>query len=376
MKTKKITIVGALLVLSILLIISPEKASSNTLELVVRTSNGPPTLTFKIRSISARVWEAHRSYIKKAYLTSESMYNDPHDLTVPGTYNGNECGWDTDGFPYVDSLKHALGRGIYQITVQALNGTDTLIVDCYGAHFLGDVVVYYNYIGNMGKGAFYSNGIQVDTIYIYDNPDGLQPTKPRNLNCNNANENSVCPNLEWNQPTEPRGVEFRYQIYRKGDMDEFEVIASNILDSSWADSTFLMDNRHGTFTYYVVAYTERSPDSELSEYVVIDRTISNIQAKKLIEVPKTYRSYAYPNPFNAETKITFRLPETSHVNIIIYSILGQQIRNLVSNYYETGSHSVSWDGKNDYGVDVASGVYLYHMQAGDFHSTKQICLVK
>ena len=142
MEAKKFTIIGMLLLTSILLISLPEQASCHILELFIRTISGPTSLTFKITSISPRVWKAHSSFAEEAYLTSETMYVDPLDLTMPGTYSGNDFGWDTDGFPCIDPLKPALGRGVYEITVQALNGTDTLIVSNYGTRFLGPVVIY------------------------------------------------------------------------------------------------------------------------------------------------------------------------------------------------------------------------------------------
>ena len=83
----------------------------------------------------------------------------------------------------------------------------------------------------------------------------------------------------------------------------------------------------------------------------------------------------YPNPFNPETIIRFTLPVPSEVTLSIYNILGQQIRAFTA-YYHAGDHMVAWDGKNSSGEDVASGVYLYRLSAGQYQDTKKMLLIR
>jgi len=84
----------------------------------------------------------------------------------------------------------------------------------------------------------------------------------------------------------------------------------------------------------------------------------------------------YPNPFNPNTVIRYQIPEMKKVTLKIYNILGQEIRTLVNTKQAAGVHSVVWDGKDQYGHAVSTGVYLYRMQAGDFVMTKKMVLVK
>ncbi|RKY83814.1 hypothetical protein DRQ09_09485, partial [candidate division KSB1 bacterium] len=70
----------------------------------------------------------------------------------------------------------------------------------------------------------------------------------------------------------------------------------------------------------------------------------------------------YPNPFNSETVIKFQLPEPGRVSLIIYNLLGQKIRTLVDSYKNSGYYSIKWDGKNDTGERVSSGIYFYKIQ--------------
>ena len=74
----------------------------------------------------------------------------------------------------------------------------------------------------------------------------------------------------------------------------------------------------------------------------------------------------YPNPFNPATRIAFALPQNADVSLGIYNLLGQEIRRLVHDNRAAGVHVVEWDGRNGSGAAVASGVYLYRLQAAGF----------
>jgi hypothetical protein len=84
----------------------------------------------------------------------------------------------------------------------------------------------------------------------------------------------------------------------------------------------------------------------------------------------------YPNPFNATTKIEFSLQKSIFVELSIYDILGRKVRTLVSEHLSSGNKSVVWDGKNENGEVVSSGLYFYRIKAGDFTESKRMVLVK
>ncbi len=73
----------------------------------------------------------------------------------------------------------------------------------------------------------------------------------------------------------------------------------------------------------------------------------------------------YPNPFNGETTIEYALPQSAFVRLTIYNVLGQQVRVLANEAQEAGYQTLTWNGKNDFGVEVASGVYLLRFSAGE-----------
>jgi hypothetical protein len=87
-------------------------------------------------------------------------------------------------------------------------------------------------------------------------------------------------------------------------------------------------------------------------------------------------SQNYPNPFNPSTKIEFALPTSDNVRLTIYDILGREVRTLINDQYNAGAYSVQWDGKNNLGRQVATGMYIYHLRAGQFSQTKKMMLMK
>ena len=84
----------------------------------------------------------------------------------------------------------------------------------------------------------------------------------------------------------------------------------------------------------------------------------------------------YPNPFNPVTALQYYLPQKSFVNITIYDILGREIKNLVNETQQTGYRSVIWSATNNQHNSVASGVYLYRIQAEDYSQTRKMVLQK
>jgi len=84
----------------------------------------------------------------------------------------------------------------------------------------------------------------------------------------------------------------------------------------------------------------------------------------------------YPNPFNLSTKIRFNVPMVSHITIKIYDILGREVKKLVDSKYQPGSHSVIWDGKDDEGNRITSGIFFMRMQVDDFIAVKKLISLK
>jgi parallel beta-helix repeat protein len=90
------------------------------------------------------------------------------------------------------------------------------------------------------------------------------------------------------------------------------------------------------------------------------------------QIPKTYSlSQNYPNPFNPSTSIEFSLPKSEYVELKVFNILGEKVTTLVSDKLQSGSHTFQFDGS-----DLASGIYLYRIEAGEFQDVKKMVLIR
>ena len=111
---------------------------------------------------------------------------------------------------------------------------------------------------------------------------------------------------------------------------------------------------------------------------------STIQLEELIayEIPaETELLRNYPNPFNPETWIPYRLAEDADVSLTIYDTSGALVRSIdighqTAAVYETRAKAIYWDGRNRFGEQVASGLYFYHLSAGDFSGTRRMVILK
>ncbi len=84
----------------------------------------------------------------------------------------------------------------------------------------------------------------------------------------------------------------------------------------------------------------------------------------------------YPNPFNPSTRISYTIPQAGNAAIKIYRVDGQLVKTLINGYHPAGRFETIWDGRNDFGQLVSSGVYFYKLQAGDFVQVKKMMLLK
>ena len=87
-------------------------------------------------------------------------------------------------------------------------------------------------------------------------------------------------------------------------------------------------------------------------------------------------SQNFPNPFNPVTAIRYQIPSDQHVRLDLYNVLGKLVRVLVDDDQNTGRYTIHWDGKNEYGASVSSGIYFYRLRAGNYNETKKMLLIR
>jgi hypothetical protein len=109
-----------------------------------------------------------------------------------------------------------------------------------------------------------------------------------------------------------------------------------------------------------------------NSYVLNNRNVNILKVGSDAITPTAYSlEQNYPNPFNPSTTIKFAIPEVSDVKLTIYNSLGQKIAELVNSTLEAGSYTIDWNASN-----VASGLYFYELNTGDFSSVKKMMLLK
>jgi hypothetical protein len=111
--------------------------------------------------------------------------------------------------------------------------------------------------------------------------------------------------------------------------------------------------------------------------VLNDDLREELNSVNVREIPTEFAlSQNYPNPFNPTTSIKYSLAENAKVTLVIYDMLGQVVKTLIDNEQEAGFYTVKWDGTNNYGGKVSSGIYIYRLNAGKFMSTLKMNLLK
>jgi len=95
------------------------------------------------------------------------------------------------------------------------------------------------------------------------------------------------------------------------------------------------------------------------------------------DIPDVYALYdGYPNPFNPFTTIRYDLPRETEVKLLVFDILGRQVKTLVSENQNAGYQSVQWNGLDDTGRPVGTGIYLYRIEAEGFVETRKLLFLK
>jgi hypothetical protein len=116
--------------------------------------------------------------------------------------------------------------------------------------------------------------------------------------------------------------------------------------------------------------------SQWGGLMVFDPNASGL-AEESANIPLTTRLHDnYPNPFNPTTTIRFDLAKAGPVSIIIYNSIGQKVRTLLDAAKQAGKYDFVWDGRNDHGNRVGTGVYFFRMKADDYQMTRKMVMIK
>jgi hypothetical protein len=105
--------------------------------------------------------------------------------------------------------------------------------------------------------------------------------------------------------------------------------------------------------------------------------ITSVDERPVAQKPTAFRlDQNYPNPFNPTTTIRYEITKPGLVSLTVYNLLGQKIKTLVDAHRPGGSHTVTWDGRDDRGREVSSGVYFYKLETAEFTGVKKMIFLQ
>lgn len=186
----------------------------------------------------------------------------------------------------------------------------------------------------------------------------IELSPPDNFNAQSQSVYNVM--CTWQAPAGASTIT-NYRIYRD-DEQVGEVTTTFFIDQ---------DVPSGVYTYYATAVYDGEFESAPSNDIVID----HVEADELIPTVTELRGN-YPNPFNPETNISFSLCKPAKVHIEIFNIKGEKVRTLVNEELSAAYHNIVWNGKDDRGRNVSSGVFFYRMRTEDYNEVKKMLMIK
>ena len=303
------------------------------------------------------------------------------------TFIADDCAWvDLITFPSITPLATGTLAGAVSVLpaanlqeVEINFGSTTINPDASGQFSLEVTIGLYDVTASLTG----YETITIEDVLVQENQvtsisfvlHYLQ--SPENLIALNLNE-VVSLSWEHNQPAENYGRKkmnssrefLNFNIYRNVNNGVFQ-----LLDSTEELTYEDILTSAGEYGYYITAVYDQGNESGASNTGVIiwDGTGAGEPV-----IPLSNALYQNsPNPFNPETAISFSIAEGSeNTEIVIYNLKGQKIKTLVNETLSTGQHAVIWNGTDDNGKAVASGIYLYQLKAGIYTASRKMILLR
>ncbi|MBD3403933.1 T9SS type A sorting domain-containing protein [candidate division GN15 bacterium] len=253
----------------------------------------------------------------------------------------------------------------------------------------------------------WARGFGIDSMFFvgthYCNPDfpcsdsllgferavpAIDGIPPLNLSLTSPPWNLALPRF-WNPATPPMVEAYRLlprpdtaqsafynPLYTFGARYETSLVEGEPVGVRWIDTDSTLRYAFGFHLYAMNSDQSR----ELIDWLLADEIGHNVGAPRVVAEPPMPTAVSlganYPNPFNPSTTISFSLSAAGQARLEVFNILGQRVRTLVDGPHGAGVHSVVWDGRNNAGETVSSGVYFYRLTTDDVIESKKMLLLK
>ncbi len=297
-------------------------------------------------------WDGESAHSNTAAATPLlPVYNPPTNLTAVAGNATVALAWTAPAAGSTGTLtNYKLYRNstlLITLPVTGVTYTDNAVTNGTAYSYYVKAV-YTNWDGESSS----SNTVTVTPVVPVYNP-------PTNLT---VNVQQAIATLNWVAPTPAAGTTLTgYKVYRNNAV----VHTITGTTTTWSETL-----PAGVYNYKVTA-TYVGNESPASNEVGI--TVANSDP---IAVLATNLKGCYPNPFNPTTTIAYSVKTPNHVMIEIYSVKGQKVKTLVNCLQNTGNYTVVWNGADDFGKTMSSGIYFYRMVSGNYTDTKKMIMVK
>ena len=331
------------------------------------TASLPGYVTTSVENISVGLWETVTIDLILDELTAA---DPPQNLSATTYYNNVTLNWEMPGSEQITKKEKSGNKTKQSIQRNSISRNERSFIG-YRVYRNDEVIHEISYLHitsyqdfalpqgdyNYYITAVYSDGESDPSNSVLVN---IVLAPPQNLTYQVNSGNIVV--LQWDTPPgdETRNIT-GFRVYRDDVMLE-ETIVEFYVD---------VNVPVGSHSYYVTAlYGEY--ESEPSNIVEVEITSAG---NDLIPI-ETSLGANYPNPFNPQTTINFQLSVDSKINLSIFNIKGEKVRTLVDVQLRAAYHTVDWNGKDESGKPVASGLYFYRMKTSDYQNMRKMILLK
>jgi hypothetical protein len=332
------------------------------------TASLPGYITTSIENISVGLWETVE--IDLIFLDEITIADPPQNLSATTYYNNVTLNWEMPGSEQItkkekagNKTKQSIQRNSISRNERSFVGyrvykNDEMIYEISSLY----ITTYYDFALPQGDYNYYVTAVYSDGESDPSNSVlvNIVLAPPQNLTYQVSSGNVVL--LQWDTPPgdETRNIT-GFRVYRD------DVMLAETVVEFYVDLNVPV----GSYSYYITAlYGEY--ESEPSNIVEVEITTAG---NDLIPI-ETNLGANYPNPFNPQTTISFQLSANSKINLTIFNIKGEKVRTLVDGQMRAAYHTVDWNGKDESGKPVASGLYFYRMKTPDYQNMRKMILLK
>lgn len=203
------------------------------------------------------------------------------------------------------------------------------------------------------------------------------PAAPTTLDVSNRGSWGSNIHLTWNNVASEVGYRISRRLGSSGDYSVIATVGVNV--TGYTDTEYTVEKNGSVIWYRVESYNGGGYSPDYTS-ILGEGNTARMGGPDLMMTQNLPESYSlddsFPNPGNPGTSITFQMPEAGNAVLKVVNIRGAVVRTLVNEQRSAGSHQVHWDGKNDQGLSVGSGMYIFILNAGGKTFNKKYSLVK